>query len=834
MRRRLNVWSITLWILSTLPLAHDASAQGFEAAPDPDYGESAERERHYDVRHVHIDVKLDLEQETVSGSVTHTLEPLALGLTEIALDAPGLSIRAATVNGAATPFSIDGPRLRIALDRRYAAGETLDVRVDYEGSPTVGLYWVRPEPGYPDKPWQAWTQGQDEDNRYWVPLYDFPNDRTTWETLLTVKQPLTAVSNGVLVGVVDAGDGWRTFHHRMDQPNSTYLIAFAVGAWERYADTWREKPVEYFVAPGVGEDTARRSFGVTPEILEFFSNYTGVEYPWSKYAQVAVAQFVVGGMENVSCTLQTDRTLHDATAALERSSQGLVAHEAAHQWFGDLVTCRTWKDLWLNEGFATYFDALFTEFKDGTDEFRCELRDNQRGYMAADPDDAPRPMVSDFYSRGVGGVSNHVYTKGASVLHMLRFVLGDEAFKASIKVYLERHRMGLVETRDLQTAIADVTGRNLEWFFEQWVMLAGQPAFDVRFAYDEATKQGALTVKQTQRTGGLVPVFRTPVDVEFRVNGVGEVRRITIEKVEQTFTFELPSRPQWVRFDKGGWILKTLTHERSLEEWMAIAEHDDDVIGRLEAVDALATAADVRAVDCLARVLTSTVHRRVKQEIAGVLFEHPGQATKTALLAALADPDARVRADVVDALRAFDRDAQVHAALKQVFAADPAYGPRSNALGALVATHADGVAELCEQALTTPSEEDGLARSALSALVAIDAQRAVAKVLDAATYGRSVDLRHAAFDQFDAIVDVLDPTTRAQAIAIATQGLSDRWSRTRRNAVNALVALAATEAIPALETMAAGEKTQRMRDAAKNAIERIRKKAAEAKRSAPR
>lgn len=834
MRRCLLVWCVLVSSLGAHVSLQDARAQGFAAAPDPDYGESAERERRFDVRHVRIDVKLDLERETVSGAVTHTLEPLALGLTEIALDAPGLSIRTCTVNGANAAFTIDATQVRIALDRRYAAGETLDVRVDYEGSPTVGLYWVAPEPGYPDKPWQAWTQGQDEDNRYWVPLYDFPNDRTTWETLLTVKPPLTAVSNGVLVGVTDAGDGWRTFHHRMDQPNSTYLIAFAVGAWERYADTWREKPVEYFVAPGVGEATARRSFAVTPEILEFFSNYTGVEYPWPKYAQVAVAQFVVGGMENVSCTLQTDRTLHDATAALERSSQGLVAHEAAHQWFGDLVTCRTWKDLWLNEGFATYFDALFTEFKDGTDEFRCELRDNQRGFMAADPDDAPRPMVSEFYSRGVGGVSNHVYTKGASVLHMLRFVLGDDAFKASIKVYLERHRMGLVETRDLQNAIADVTGRNLEWFFEQWVMLAGQPAFDVRFAYDETSKQGSLTVKQTQKTGGLVPVFRTPVDVEFRVNGVGDVRRIQIDKAEQTFTFELPSRPQWVRFDKGGWILKTLTHERSLEEWMAIAEHDDDVIGRLEAVDALATAADVRAVDCLARVLTTNVHRRVKQEIAGVLFEHPGPTAKAALLAALADPDARVRADVVDALGAFDRDGQVHAALKQVFAADPAYGPRANALRALVDTHADGVAELCEQALTMPSEEDGLARSALAALIELDAQRAVPKVLDAATYGRSIDLRHAALDRFAAIADALDPTTRTQAVAVATQGLADRWVRTRRNAINALVALKATEAIPALEAMATGEKTARMREAAKNAIERIRKQAADAKRAAPR
>lgn len=812
--------SLALPIL--LLLCPAARPQGFEKAPVPDYGAAAERDRNFDLVHVKIDVRLDLEAKRIAGKVTHTLVSLRDRLTEVVFDSQGLNIDYVALAGRKIPYRTGDATLMVQLDRTYGHGDELEIEIGYDGSPSVGMYWVGPERGYPDKPYQCWTQGQAEDNHYWVPVYDRPNDRCTWETLLTVKEGLTAVSNGRLLGVRAADAGWRTYHHHMQQPNSTYLIALAVGPWERYADSWRNRQIEYFVSAGVGEDTARRSFGMTPDILEFFSEVTGVEYPWSKYAQVAVAQFVVGGMENVSCTLQTDRTLHDKTAAQERSSTSLVAHEAAHQWFGDLLTCRTWGDLWLNEGFATYYQKLYTEKTEGVDDFRVSVRSSQQSFMRADPEDKPRAMVTDFYSRPDGRKSSHVYSKGASVLHMLRFVLGDEAYHRSIQHYLEKHRLGLVETRDLQIAVAETTGRKLEWFFEQWVYLAGYPHFEVSFEYDPEVSQGNLKVAQVQKTGGLVPVFRTPVDVEFVVNGNSQIHRLFISEQEQVFSFSLPGRPSRVRFDKGGWITKKLTFERSAEEWMEIAERDDDIIGRLLAVEALKESKDHRATACLERIILSEDHHRVRGAAVDAIAAGKKDSTRSVLLKALADGEPRIRVAVCRALSGLEADEQTAAALREVLATDPAYGPRAAAVRALATMKAESAFDAAELALIIPSDKDEVARAALSAMVTADKVRAAPYVVTAATYGVSIDLRHEALRLVGRVADALEEKDRKQAIQVIQSGLSDQWSSTRRRAIGALSSLKAKESLDLLDALAENDSSRSVRSAAKRAAERIR------------
>ena len=820
---------INVRLLCRLPLllllSHQVAwGQGFEGTPVPDYGEHAERERQYDLQHVRIEARLEIDRGRIEGRVTHRIEVLQDGVTQLVFDAEELNIQYVAIKEHKLPFSQAGRELRVNLDQPAAAGDPLEVAIAYDGTPGKGLYFVRPEAGYPDKPLECWTQGQAEDNHFWVPIYDSPNDRASFETLLTVPEALTAVSNGELVSVEPAESGWHTFHHLMKQPNSTYLIAFAVGPFERFSDTWRTKQIEYFVAEGGGEEKARRSFGMTPDVLEFFSERTGVEYPWPRYAQVAVAQFVVGGMENVSCTLQTDRTLYDATAAQEDSSQGLVAHEAAHQWFGDLVTCRTWSDLWLNEGFATYFEKLYREHHDGLDDFRLSVLESQESFMRSDPPADPRPMVTEFFSRKTGRKSNHVYSKGASVLHMLRFVLGDEAFFKSIKLYLERHRMGLVETRDLQLAVADTTGRNLEWFFEQWVYLAGYPHFKVSFGYDETAKTGKLSVEQIQETGGLVPVFRTPVDLEFVVAGVSEVRRIFLQEQKQEFTFPLLERPSRVRFDKGGWIVKKLDFERSLDEWIEIAEQDPDVTGRLLAVRALKNSDDPRATLCLTGVLQSLDHDRVREEAAdGLASGDRGAEAAEALLAALATGRAPVRSRVVRALGSLKGVAAIPPRLREVLATDPAYGPRIEAVKSLVKLDIENAFDVAELALIIPSDKDRVSRAALGALVDADPRRAAPYVVTAATYGISIDLRHEALSLVSRIADQLTESERKEAVEVVRAGLADEYSRTRSSTVRALQALQAAEALDDLDRLAKEDPNRRVRYSAQRAAERIRK-----------
>jgi aminopeptidase N len=811
-------------MLALLFLAVPSLAQ-LPAVPAPVWGEHDGRPRDYDLEHLKIELALDLDARRIEGTVTSRVRALAGGLAEAGFDAVALSVRTVTVDGAPADHRTEGDRLVVKLPRRLDPGARADVAVAYEATPRNGLHWVGPEPGYPDKPRQVWSQGQAEDNRHWLPMHDYPNDKTTWEAAFTCPEGLTAVSNGKLVGEdVGARPGTRVFRWSMDRPNSTYLIAVAVGPWERWADDWRGKPVEYWVARGVGEETARRSFGLTPDMLTFFSDRIGVEYPWARYAQVAVAEFVVGGMENVSCTLQTDRTLHDARAALEQSSQGLVAHELAHQWWGDLLTCRDWSHLWLNEGFATYFECLYAEHHDGVDQLRVRMRQNQEAVRRGDARGEPRAMVEDFYARKSGDGSNHVYTKGASVLHMLRFTLGDDAFWRGIRLYCERHREGLVDTHDFRKAMEDATGRPLQGFFQQWVFLAGCPEFQVRQEWDEPSRTARLNVKQAQKTGGLVPVFRTPVDVEFTCGSEARRHRIEVTRAEETFSFQLPERPRRTRFDKGGWLLKTLVHEKPLEEWLAQAVEDDDVIGRFEAIEALAAReGEPRAGEALGRVLASDAHRAVRVAAAEALGKRKGDAARDALVAALGDREATVRAAAVEALGKRERDAAAGAALRRALESDAAYGVRAAAARALAAGKHEGAFEAIEAVLPARSHHDQVAEAALRSLFELDAARAVPALLADAAYGRPYERRTVACELLARHAPKAATAERERIAKVLRDGLQDRYYRMRLSAIRALGAAQDRDALEALDRIAAEDPARRYRTAAKEAAERLRK-----------
>ena len=813
--------------LALLFLALPSLAQ-LPAVPAPVWGEHDARLRDYDLEHLKIELAFDLDARRIEGTVTSTVRALAGGLADAGFDAVRLSIRSVAVDGAPAGFRTEGDRLIVKLPRRLEPGAQAEVAIAYEATPRNGLHWVGPEPGYPDKPRQVWSQGQAEDNRHWLPMHDYPNDKTTWEAAFTCPEGLTAVSNGRLVGEGAGGaPGTRVFRWSMDRPNSTYLIAVAVGPWERWADDWRGKPVEYWVARGVGEETARRSFGLTPDMLTFFSDRIGVEYPWPRYAQVAVAEFVVGGMENVSCTLQTDRTLHDAKAALEHSSQGLVAHELAHQWWGDLLTCRDWSHLWLNEGFATYFECLYAEHHDGVDQLRVRMRQNQEAVRRADSRDQPRAMVEDFYARRPGDGANHVYTKGASVLHMLRFMLGDEAFWRGIRLYCERHREGLVDTHDFRKAMEDATGRPLQGFFQQWVFLAGWPEFQVRQEWDEADRTARLHVKQAQKTGGLVPVFRVPVDVEFVCGSEARRHRIEVTRAEETFVFTLPERPRRTRFDKGGWLLKTLKHEKPLEEWLAQATEDDDVIGRFEAVDALAAReGEPQAVEGLARVLASKAHRAVRVAAAEALGKRKDDAAREALLGALGDREATVRRAAVEALGRRERDGAVAAALRRSLASDEAYGVRAAAARALAAGKHEGAFETIEGVLPERSHHEQVAEAALRALFDLDAARAVPALLAEGAYGKPYERRTTAFELLARHAPKAAASDRERIGKVLREGLQDRYSRMRLAAIRSLGAAQDRDALEALDGIAEKDPAPRYRTAAKEAAERVRKETA--------
>src|SRR3990172_8044176 len=349
------------------------------------------RDRLFDVRHIRLEVAIDLEARRLWGTCSTTLAAINDGLSRLEFDCVDLAVKSVSLSGGAPlPYEVSDGRLRIDIGSPRAAGEELTVAVEYECTePRRGLYFVAPDEAYPDKPLQAWTQGQDEDSRHWFPCYDYPNEQATSEVIVTVPEGFTTVGNGELVATrTDKSRRTTTFHWRQSVPHVAYLLSLTVGRFAKIEEAWESLPVEYYVPPGREED-GRRAFAKTPKMLAFFSERTSIRYPYAKYAQVAVADFIFGGMEIVSATTVTDRVLHDERAHLDYSADSLVAHELAHQWFGDLFTCRDWSPAWLNEGFATYFDHLFREHDLGTDEFRYALFQDAEEYFREDRERYP-------------------------------------------------------------------------------------------------------------------------------------------------------------------------------------------------------------------------------------------------------------------------------------------------------------------------------------------------------------------------------------------------------------------------------------------------------------
>src|SRR5713101_2859926 len=437
------------------------------------------RDRSANIKHIKLEVALDFEAKKIAGTATHRLSAITGPLDRLEFDATELAIRAVRAGNEPASFETSDGKLRIVLPRALKADEEIEIAIDYSSQPRRGLYFVGPDEGYPNKPVEAWTQGEDEDSRYWFPCYDYPNNRTTSEVIATVPEKFTAISNGALIATsTNAAAKTRTFHWRHDLPHSTYLITLAAGEFAMIEERAGDTPVTYYVHPG-REDDARRAFGNTPRMIQFFERIIGEPYPYEKYSQVAVQDFIFGGMENTSATTQTADTLHDERAHLDFSSDPLVAHELAHQWWGDLLTCRDWAHGWLNEGFATYFEALWMEHDKGEAEFRYTLYQEAHEYFEEDAKEYRRPIVCNLYREPIELFDRHLYQKGGLVLHMLRAVLGDALFWKAMHHYCVTHRGQNVITTDLQRAIEEATGKSLDWFFHQWVYQAGHPELEV-------------------------------------------------------------------------------------------------------------------------------------------------------------------------------------------------------------------------------------------------------------------------------------------------------------------------------------------------------------------
>ena len=643
-----------------LALAASCSAPGGVASIEPvrplraDTLEHNGWDRDADLLHVHIDVDFDVAASSVAGDVTSTLRGLRENTQELQLHARGLSIEAVhDGEGRALEFGLDEPMLVVQLAEPLEFGDEVSLTVTYSASPERGLYFRGTSKDADGPAPQFWTQGQAEDHRYWLPIWDFPNDRATVSADLRAPGDLITLSNGLLQGVVEHEDGDRTHRWRLEQRIPTYLIAVAGGAWELYTDDWNGLPVEYWVGPGSGEEKARRAFGETPAMLDWFSELLGVPYPYPKYAQVAVAEFVAGGMENASLSIQNDYVIctADVDAELDGETRLLVAHELAHQWFGDLVTCFGWSHLWLNEAWASYLEVLWEGQVLGEDVLALRLERYRNQYLRRG-ESTRRPLSEDWRTQVTEARCSHEYVKGPWVLAMLEREVGSAAFWRGVTLYLERHSDDLVQTEDFTRAMFDATGRNVEGFLEQWVEAGGHPQYEVRLRErdGESGPELVVRVRQTQRTSELVPLFDVNVEVELHDERGITRESLRIDDAEEEFLLPLVGTLRDFVFDAPCAVLCATDLQKPLGMWARQAREGTPA-QRWRALDALEVEARrgvVAALDVYREVGRNDAEPFLRRRAYGA-FDH-GPHAPFLMERIQREPDALARLELLERL----------------------------------------------------------------------------------------------------------------------------------------------------------------------------------------
>jgi aminopeptidase N len=755
------------------------------------------RSRDYDLQHSKISFRFDLDQKRIFGDVTHSLSILHEGTTKISFDSVGLTIQSVTVNKAAAKFETTAAKLIVPLPGAAKAGDKFDVAIRYEGKPAKGIYFILPDKDYPDRAKQIWTQGESEDTRYYLPTYDYPNDRLTTETILTVPASWITVSNGKLISVTDAGKGLKTWTWKESVPSSTYLFTVVAGEFDEVEETWRGMPVTYYAPKGRG-DRLPINYGRTPAMLELFSKKFGVDYPWEKYAQVMVDDFVAGGMENSSATTNTSSSLVHPKLATEYATgqDGLISHELGHQWFGDLVTCKDWGDIWLNEGFATFAEIVWNEKQFGKDQVDYERWLGMREWLSSKVL-WNKPIVRHDFDDS-SEFDDNAYGKGGLVLYMLRHQLGEDAFYRGIKHYLEVNRGKNVVTADLAKAMEEATHTNMDQFFSQWLYGAGAPKLDLSYTYDSEKHQVGLAVKQTQEMEGRVGIFRIPVEVEIRTASGPKLYPITVSKLKEIFSFPSESAPLMVLFDKGSQVLKSAEFQKEKKEWLYQLKNATDLTDRADAAVALGKLKnDQEVVASLGEAIRSDKAWGVRATAADTLGEMGGTAASKELLDAFNLKDLTwVSTRIVAALGKFKDDLSVAEKLNAIAREDNSYRNRANALDALGKLKGPNAFATLEAAVATDSPDDILRKAALRAFGSLGDDKAEPLLLQWSAVGKPIDTRTAAIYSLAR----LKKDDKGVTNQIATY-LTEPRHPIRMAAIYGLGSRGDTTAIPALEAL---------------------------------
>jgi aminopeptidase N len=666
-----------------------------------------------DLVHTKLDVSFDYKKKYLYGKEWVTLKPHMYPTDTLRLDAKGMDIKTiAIVNGTKNiPLKFtyqDSLSLNIHLDRVYQNNEKYTIYIAYTAKPddlkvkgsaaindAKGLYFINPDSTVKDKPVQIWTQGETESSSAWFPTIDKPSQKTTDEIYMTVPAKYTTLSNGKLVSQKINGNGTRTDYWKMDLPHSPYLFMMAVGNFKIYKDKWRDKEVSYYLEPKYAP-YAKTIFGYTPEVMEFYSKTLGVDYPWNKYAQIVVRDYVSGAMENTTATLHGDYVQGTAREFQDRyynSAQGesTVVHELFHQWFGDYVTAESWSNLTVNESFADFSETLWAEHKYGKDEGDAHINGDRKAYL--NTADAPTKDLVRFHYNDKEDMFDVVtYQKGGSILYMLRNFLGNDAFYKGLGIYLKSNAFKNGEAQQLRLALEEASGKDLNWFFNQWYYNAGHPELNITYNWDAATKTQSVYLQQNQAGNAFV----LPMAIDIYSGGKKERHMVWMRDKTDTLTFKLAAKPDLVNVDGDKMLLAKKTDTKTATEFLYQYNNAPLYLDRAEA---LTWATAQRSDNADARKI---------------------------ILAALKDKYYGIRTDAIRALKLSNDDVRNAAQpiLINMVQTDKNNLVKAAAINALAGLKASGNTTLFKQALN--SQSYAVQASALNALAQLDPASALA------------------------------------------------------------------------------------------------------------
>lgn len=794
---------------------------------------AAEEPRHFaadrplDCLHIRLDLSVDLEKKHVAATARIDLAALR-DVSTITFDAVDLTTEDVWLERsgqAAAPveFSNDGERITIALDEPLAAGQHATVTIKYVvDNPKRGLHFFGPSANEPDVPYVVWSQGESITNRYWFPCFDNPNERQTTELVVTTERKYQVSSNGRMVSRKEnPAANTVTYHWLQDKPHAAYLVSLIVGEFHIERHTWRGRPVTYWAHPRYREWIGR-TFQKTIPMLDFFSDKIGIEYPWDRYAQICCEGFG-GGMENTSATTLGNWALHDERSYLDSDADGLIAHELAHQWWGDLLTCREWAHLWLNEGFASYFEALWDEHDRGLDEFRYNM---YRKANRARRGGKKKPMIDRAYEKPGDNFDARAYPKGAWVLHMLRGRLGDDLFWKAINKYGTDNAFKTVETVDLRKAIEQVSGRSFERFFYDWTERPGHPEVNVSYKWLNDDKLAKVTIKQTQES----PAFHFPLAIEFLFDDDRPATTVTcnVSEKKETVYYPLPRAPKMVRIDPGQTVLMELKEKKGRGLWKAQLLDDANPVARIRAAKHFGDDPSDPDRKLLAGALQSEAFWAVKREIAAALAEAGGDISRDALIAGLTFENHKARRACVENLSSFHQDAVAIAAIKPIVErGDASYAVESAAIATYAELEPADAIQVLEQALTRDSRFETIRGSVLSGLGKLRDPAVVPMLIEWTKPNKSRFCRPSAIRALASITKRthIDDGAMGEIVEALTECLEDTGRRVRGAAIRALGSLSdpdkARPALPKLKTIAKSDANWRVRKSAERSIKTI-------------